>query len=481
MMRSFFKIRTIGAALGVCAILGAARGPLGGGDVAAQVAADGAPGDRPNILLIVSDDQGWADLGSFGGVAIRTPNLDRLAREGVRLTQFYATAPFCTPSRGSILTGRYPHRNGTYELFRNKAPDLGHQYTWQEYLYTAEHLLGMDTREVLISEVLADAGYYNGIFGKWDLGQLRRYLPLQQGFHEFYGHVDTGIDYYTHERYGVHNMVRGNERTREDQGTYSTEIFRREATRFIRENHHRPFFLYVPFNAPHGSSNLDRDDPPVPAPEEFVRLYPDQDPTSNRTLYMAAVTAMDEAIGEMLDLLDEHGIADNTIVFFMSDNGGSGLADNGPLRGKKADLYEGGVRVPAIARWPGRIPAGTVRDAFLSALEIFPMLLSAVGAPPPEGVVLDGFDMLPILTGTSPRARQELFWQFRGERAARVGNWKWVEAREGEALFDLSRDISEQTDLSGERPEVLERLRREFSAWRAEMEAAEIRGPFRDF
>src|SRR5690606_3837406 len=229
----------------------------------------------PNIVLIVSDDQGYNDLGVTNKELI-TPNLDRIAREGTRLTSFYVAWPACTPSRGAFLTGRYPQRNGLYDMIRNEAPDYGYQYTAAEYSVTWERIGGMDVREILLPAVLKKAGYVSGIFGKWDLGVHRRFLPLQRGFDDFYGFVNTGIDYYTHERYGVPSMYRNNEPTTEDRGTYATYLFEREAVRFIQENRDRPFFLYLPFNAPHGASNLDpeiRSGGPQ-APDKFMQMYP---------------------------------------------------------------------------------------------------------------------------------------------------------------------------------------------------------------
>jgi arylsulfatase A-like enzyme len=321
----------------------------------------------PNIVLIVSDDQGYNDLGCLKGSEVITPNLDRLASEGVRLTNFYVTWPACTPSRSSLLSGRYPQRNGVYDMIRNEAPDYGYKYKPGEYLVSFERIGGMDIREKLLPAYLKEAGYVSGIYGKWDLGVHKRFLPLAKGFDDFYGFVNTGIDYYTHERYGVPSMYRNNQPTEEDKGVYSTYLFKREATRFLEENHQKPFFLYLPFNAPHSASNLDpRIRGVAQAPDQYKRLYPhleedfaerdnpkyryresedgpeiNQYPSKSkrRLEYLASITAMDEAIGEILDLLDQYHIADNTLVIFFSDNGGSGgSADNHPLRGHKALL-----------------------------------------------------------------------------------------------------------------------------------------------
>ena len=443
----------------------------------------------PNILLIVSDDQGYRDLGCYGSREVKTPNLNRLAAGGVKLTSFYVSWPACTPSRGSLLTGRYPQRNGTYDMFRNDLVDQDHLYGKEEYAVSWEMIGGMDTREVLIPKVLRQAGYVSGIFGKWDLGQLQRFLPLQRGFDEFYGYTNTGIDYWTHERYGVPSMRRGNKPTTEDKGTYATDLFRREAVRFIKKHKDRPFFCYVPFNAPHGASNLQRPRPGVQAPLEYIQKhYPGYDPKAPNSLearrirYMAAIMYMDEAIGQILQVLKENNLTDNTVVIFLSDNGGSrGTADNGPLRGGKSRLFEGGIRVPCIVRWPGMILPGATCDEFLTSLEVFPTICRAAGLQTPQGVVVDGFDMTPVLTGRRRSPRREMFWRRRGDKAARVGNWKWVESARGSGLFDLSTDIGEQRDISNQKPNVLRMVKSRFTAWQKSMNEAEPRRPFRDF
>ena len=456
---------------------------------------------KPNVLLIVSDDQGYRDLGCFGSGEVQTPHLDRLAAGGIRLTSFYVAWPACTPSRGALLTGRYPQRNGVYDMIRNEAPDYGYRYKPGEYESTLERIGGMDTHEVLLPRMLKAAGYTSGIFGKWDLGVHRRFLPLARGFDEFYGFVNTGIDYYTHERYGVPSMYRNNSPTTADKGTYCTDLFEREAVRFLKTKRREPFFLYVPFNAPHGASNLD---PTIrggaQAPDRFKAMYPGllaQVGTERRTRYgktytvpnraarrlefVGSVTAMDAAIGRLLDLLDEYGIADNTIVLFFSDNGGGSSADNAPLRGRKGQMFEGGLRVPCIVRWPGKIPAGTTSDAFLTSLEVVPTLCAATGAALPKGVALDGFDMLPVLQGKKRLLRSEMFWQRKLDKGARVDHWKWVESSRGSGLFDLRHDLGERRDLSKEKSEVLKNVQARFTNWKKQMQAAAPRGPFRDF
>ncbi len=436
---------------------------------------------QPNIVLIISDDQGYPDLGCIGTkpVPIQTPNLDRLAAEGVRATSFYVTWCACTPSRGSVLTGRFPQRNGLYDMVRNDMINYGHKFTAEEYAVSPEMTLGLDPKEVTIGDVLKRAGYTTGVVGKWDMGQAKRYLPLQRGFDFFYGHGNNGIDYYTHERYGVHSMFRGNARTEEDRGVYATDVFEREAVSFARQSRGKPFFLYLAFNAPHGASNLDK--PGVQATPEYLAKYDGTKLEGKLKSYYAAVTHMDHSIGELLATLKEMKVDDNTLVLFMSDNGGSGNGGNAPLKGSKGTMWEGGLRVPFLAWWPGKLPAGKVTDEFITSLELFPMLTEIAGAKPTRGVKLDGFNLLPILQGKAKSPRTEMFWERRSDRAARVGNWKWVDSAKGRGLFDLSTDLGETKDLSKEKPDVAAMMKAKFAAWKAEMDASEPRGPFRDY
>jgi len=442
---------------------------------------------KPNILLIVSDDQGWPDLGCIGTKPIQTPNLDRIAKEGVRLTNYYVTWPACTPSRGSILTGRHPLRNGLYDMVRNDLVNYGHRYSEAEYATSPEMTLGLDPREQTLGDVLKHGGYRTGMVGKWDMGQAKRYLPLQRGFDFFYGHGNNGIDYYTHERYGIHSMFAGNARTKADQGTYATDLFEREALRFIREGGQQPWFFYLCFNAPHGASSYGSEEKNpksrsgVQAPDEYVAKYADSKLAENLKRYYAAVTRMDDAIGAILKQLDDTKQTENTLVIFQSDNGGSGNGGNAPLRGQKSTLWEGGLRVPFVARWPGKIPAGRVSDEFATTLELLPTLAAASAIQPPEGVTLDGYNLLPVLAGQSPSPRTEMFWEFRDQKAARAGNYKWIESERASGLYDLTSDIGEKEDLSAKSPELVADIAARWTAWRKSMDAAEPRGPFRDY
>lgn len=446
---------------------------------------------QPNVVFIISDDQGYPDLGCIGTKPVKTPHLDKLAAEGVRGTSFYVTWPACTPSRGSVLTGRYPQRNGLYDMVRNDLTNYGHVFGEEEYAVSPEMTLGLDPQEVTIGDMLKKAGYATGCVGKWDMGQAKRYLPLQRGFDFFYGHGNNGIDYYTHERYGVPSLYRGNQRTEEDKGQYITDIFRREALYFVNEQlGQKPFFLYLAFNAPHSASSFTdgtesgvrrKGGPGVQVPEKYAAMYRDKVKDEKLARYYGAVTCMDEAIGAVMEAVDKAGQTENTIFIFMSDNGGSGNGGNAPLTGSKSTMWEGGLRVPFIMRWPGKLPAGKVTDEFITALELVPTLLSATGTPTPEGIDMDGFDMLPILRGEAKSPRQDMFWQRRSDKAARVGNWKWLDSAKGKGLYDLSTDIGEKKDLSQEKPEVLKMMQDRFAAWRKTMDETEARGPFRDF
>lgn len=428
-----------------------------------------------NIVLIVSDDLGYQDLSPFGG-EVHTPALDRLESEGVKGTSFYVTAPGCTPSRASLLTGRYPQRNGMYDMIRNDMVNYGHEFTKMEYRRQPEATLGMDLREKTLANMLKKAGYTNGMVGKWDGGRAKRFLPLQRGFDRFFGIVNTGVDYWTHERYGIPSLYRNNELV--DEEGFLVDLEGREVVRFIRENHDRPFFLYYASFAPHGASNLERSG--IRPPQKYLDRYPDRDPEDRRTQYMATVTSMDEQIGNILDLLDEYEIAENTLVVFFSDNGGPGAGDNGPLRGGKAELWEGGIRSPFLARWPGVIPAGTTTDAFLSSLELMPTFAAVANSWVPDAT-MDGYNMMPVLQGKEDTMRTTMFWEWLGTHAARVGNYKWVKIDDKEGLYDLSRDIAEQQDLSEEKPDVLADIKAQWKEWKREMDHAPPRGPFQDF
>ena len=437
---------------------------------------------HPNVVIFVSDDMGWNDVG-YHGSKVQTPNIDRLAKEGAQLDRFYVF-PICSPTRTALMTGRSPIRFGIISPLGGSG--------------------GVPPNEHFMPKAFQAAGYQTVMVGKWHLGATgEEYSPQKRGFDHFYGFRGGVIDYYTHQGRGQLDWQR-NGKTIDEKG-YSTELFATEAVRMIENrDKKKPLFLYMPFNAPHGASNLD---PAIrtgaQAADKYKALYPElqaqvgteersrkrygsklyQVPNrpARRLEFVGSVTAMDAAIGEVLDFIEDHGLTKDTIVIFFSDNGGGGAADNSPLRGAKGQMFEGGIRVPCIVRWPGKIPSGVTSDEFLTSLEIFPMLCAAAGAKPPVGVPLDGFDMLPVLQGKMKSPRKEMFWQRRLDKGARVDHWKWVESSRGNGLFDLRVDLSEKNDLSTKRPEILAKLKNRFQNWKKEMAEAEPRGPFRDF
>lgn len=403
----------------------------------------------PHIVYIVSDDQGWKDVG-FHGSDIRTPNLDELARGGVQLGQFYAQ-PMCTPSRAALLTGRYPHRYGLQTLV---IPSAGRY--------------GLPTDEWLLPQALRSAGYRTAIVGKWHLGHAdRKYWPMQRGFDSQYGPLLGEIDYFTHSAHGTRDWFR-NEQPVVESG-YATELIGREAVRVIDEHDtSTPLFLYLAFTAPHS---------PYQAPQAWLDRYADQEDPSRRA-YAAMISAMDEQIGEVVRALERRGLREDTLIVFQSDNGGPRSAkftgevdmskstipaDNGPYRGGKASLYEGGTRVAALANWPGRIPSGTVVDQPIHIVDMFPTLSRLAGASPGQSRPLDGFDVWPVLSAGAPSPRTEVVYDVEPFRAAlRQGDWKlvWQATLPSRTeLFDLANDPGEQHDLSATHPDKVATLK----------------------
>lgn len=447
---------TRGAALFRFGIAILAVGPLLFGQAATE--------QRPNIVLLYIDNVGWGDLSCYGNPAVRTPNIDRLASEGVRLTDFYIPSSSCSPSRGALLTGRYPVRNG-----------LSHQLSVQEN-WTG---IGLPHSERLLPEYLRVNGYATGAFGKWNIGFAVGSRPTDRGFDEYIGCISGNCDYYTHIYNGRNDMRIGTEPATV-QG-YSTDIFADAAADFIRRNANRPFFAFVPFNAAHYPNRKNKS-PGQPfrwqAPAEFFRLY-GYDPESSvpEHGYRAVLTALDAGIGRVLEQLDRERIADRTLVVLASDNGGwvgprkpeLEVASNAPFRDGRTSLYEGGVRTPCILRWPGRLPARTVVREPLINMDLFVLALRAAGLEMPQDRDVDGRDPMPALRDGAPSPHRNLYFQYRQTTAMRQGRWKIVRSSPDMAveLYDLSVDFAETTDLATARPELAERLSTELADWLA--------------
>jgi arylsulfatase A-like enzyme len=426
-----------------------------------------ASAPKPNILLIYADNLGYGDLGCYGNVGIQTPRLDRLAGEGVRCTDFYVASATCTVSRGCLLTGRHALRNGLVHQLRTTE-------NW--------HGIGLPHRERIVPQYLKDAGYATACFGKWNIGFAPGSRPTERGFDEFLGLRSGNINYFTHTYHGEYDIFRGTERHQVEG--YSTDVFADAACEYIRRQAaaRQPFFVYLPFNAPHYVSEVNMakgERPEWQVPGKFLERYGwrADDPDEKRR-YFAVLTALDAAVGRVLDALDAAGLRDSTLVIFISDMGailrpkhGFNAASNFPFRDGAPTMYEGSIRVPAFFRWPGRIKAGTECGAILSTLDVLPLCLRAAGLPLPADRVLDGRDPLPALTGEARSPHAHLVSYLGGRAALREGRWKIVrpEAKAPWELYDLVANPIESNDLATRQPAELGRLIALFDAWEADV------------
>ncbi len=418
---------------------------------------------RPNLIVIMADDLGYADVGFNGSSDIPTPNIDRIASGGVVFTDAYVTFAVCGPSRAGFITGRYPQRFG---FERNPAWKPGNPS------------VGVPLAEKTIAEVLRPAGYKSGIIGKWHLGSHDDLHPRSRGFDEFYGHLGGGHRYFPDEL-TIRNtseakdepdsyrtwIMRGREPVRTER--YLTEEFTREATEFLRRHRKDPFFLFLSYNAPHA---------PLQAPEEEIKKF-QHVPDEKRRIYSAMVSVMDRGIGEVLDELDKLGLAENTLVFFLSDNGGP-TRDNGsrntPLRGGKSQPFEGGFRVPMAARWPGMIPAGIKYSQPVSAVDILATIAAANKIAQDPHRPLDGVNLVPYVRGenrAAPHERIYLRMFDHGVQAMREGDFKIVRPNKeaGVSLFNLANDISEKKDIAGTDDARVRGMQKAYEEWSAQL------------
>ena len=435
--------------------------------IAALAGADRAAAAKPNIVLMYADNLGYGDLGCYGNRQLQSPRIDRLASQGVRCTDFYVVTASCTPSRGALLTGRYPLRNG-----------LAHQLVRDEN-WTG---IGLPHRERILPQYLKPAGYVTGCFGKWNIGFAEGSRPTERGFDEFFGCRSGNIHYFKHTYHGEYDLFRGIERHPVEG--YSTDLFVDAACDFIRRHRQQPFFVYLPFNAPHYVSavNTTADEKPnwqAPA-KALARYGVDEGSATDKQRYQAVVTAMDDGVGRVLDTLDELQLTDNTLVIFLSDMGailqpgkGQGVASNEPLRDGAPTCYEGGVRVPAMMRWPGRLAGGTTCTAMLSHLDLLPLCLAAADVPAPTDVALDGADPLPALKGELPSPHERLFFSYNRASGMREQNWKIVRGKPDQPweLYDLAGDQGESRNLAESKPEVVARLDQKWRQWREQFSA----------
>lgn len=403
---------------------------------------------RPNIIVILADDLGWGDLGVQGGRDVRTPNIDRLASGGVRLTDYYANHPVCAPSRAGLMTGRYQHRFGFENnpgVAQREAPDFG---------------LPQGSRT--LPERLKARGYATAMFGKWHLGYTAANTPTARGFDTFYGFLDGAMAYTPEGPTGLKELVRGTAPA--PMPAHTTEAFTDGAVAFIEANRSRPFFIYASYNAVHA---------PLQATRPYLERFASE-PDTRRRAYLAMLAALDDGVGAIVGAVERNGLADNTLIVFTSDNGGptwQTTSANGPLNGVKALTLEGGIRVPAIFRWKGRLPEGRTLDTVAMEFDVTATALASAGAE--VGPDLDGVDLTPFLRGErTGDAHGQLFWRAGPQGAMREGRWKLVKVEDAFYLFDLRTDIGERHDLAATKPEQLKRLRTAWQTWSDSMALA---------
>ena len=415
--------------------------------LAARRARAAASADKPNIIFIMSDDQGWGDLGCYGSTAVLTPNLDRMAREGMRFTDAYTGSPVCGPARCALMTG----------LHSGHGTRRGNTATALQKTLNGRPLVPLAADDFTVASLLKKAGYATGMMGKWGLGNPGTTgTPDKHGFDYYFGYLDQvhAHDYYTDYllRNGERVELEGNKGGKTEQ--YTHDLFAADALRFIREHKDGPFFLYLPYTVPHGKYVVPDDAPYSGKP------WPQQ--VKN---YAAMITRMDEDIGEMFALLKESGLDEKTIVFFTSDNGPNppflkDLKSSGPFRGVKGQLLEGGIREPFIVRWPGKVPAGTVTDFPTIFYDFMATAADLAGVEPPKNT--DGVSIVPTLLGKKPPPRDFLYWEFYSpfHQAVRIGPWKGIRwgTKDPLELYDLSKDPGETTNVAAQHPDIVKQM-----------------------
>ena len=408
---------------------------------------------KPNIILIMADDLGYGDIGCFGNTRIFTPNLDRMAAEGLRLTDYHSNGPICSPTRAALMTGRYQQRAGIDAVISAK----NHRHT------------GMDLSERTIAEQFSDAGYATAIFGKWHLGYPAAFNPFHQGFQLFRGYVSGNVDFHSHiDQAGYEDWWRDTVLVPEEG--YVTDLITKHSLRFIREHKDRPFFLYLAHEAPHYPYQGRKDT----ADRWIGGTFPTHGSRKDvAKAYKEMVEVMDEGIGKVMDAVNELGLAENTLIIFISDNGATKAGNNGVLKGGKGSLWEGGHRVPGIAWWPKNIQAGTESGVPILSMDWFPTFSSLAGIPSPTDVKLDGVDVSEVLLSNHSLSPRPLFWHFKTMRGMREGKWKliWDTKNETVKLFDLEKDLSEDEDLSEQEVDRVGEMKEAIRQWEADVKA----------
>ena len=411
---------------------------------------------RPNVVLIMSDDMGYADLSSYGATDIKTPNIDSLARDGVKLTDFYANGVLCSPTRAGLINGRYQQR------------------------YLIDNVIGGATPPLKITgaslpQLLKNNGYATGLVGKWHLGNTVDVGPRAHGFEYFFGFMGSHVDFYHHNRGPMAPDLWENDSSIYPQldGEYMTTLITDRSIKFIEQSAaaRRPFFIDVAYNAPHWPYQAPGK--PSPPPGTGAQQLPQQDNTATRAEYGAMVEAVDQGVGKILQSLERLGLTNNTIVIFTNDNGGEWLSNGGPLFNRKWTVWEGGIRVPALIKWPGHIQPGRVSDQVGITMDLSASIVAATGATVPSNY--EGMNLFPILEGRAPQLERTLYWRTnagnRNMRAVRSGDWKLVVDANHVFVFNLRQDVGERKDLTFQRTDIANRLRPMLARWEQEVDA----------
>jgi arylsulfatase A-like enzyme len=442
----------------------------------AGTSASQAAAPQPNIVFILADDLGYTDVACYGSKYYETPNIDRMAANGIRFTSGYTCGPNCAPTRAALMSGQYGPRTGVYTVGSVE------RFNWRSRpLRPVENVTQLPLNKITLAQSLKKAGYATAMFGKWHLGEGGPYHPGQRGFDEAVVSMGVHFDFVTHPPVEY------------PKGTYLADFLTDKAVDFIRRHKEEPFFLYLPHFAVHS---------PHEAKTNLIAKFKPKPPVGghNSPNYAAMVASVDESVGRVLALLDDLKLAGNTLVIFSSDNGGVGgyvreglktagdITDNTPLRGGKGMFYEGGIRVPYIFRWPGRIPAGTVCDEPINTVDLYPTLLEVAGAAPPPDYPLDGVSYMKLLTsgGKESLGRDAIFWHFPGYLGAGAGSWRTTPAgaiRSGDwklqeffedghiELYNLRDDLGQKSNLAAAQPDKAKELHDRLVAWRQAVKA----------
>lgn len=416
-----------------------------------------SPAPKPNVVLVITDDVGYGDIGSYGAPDIRTPNIDSLAHDGTRLTDFYANASNCSPTRAGLVTGRYQQR------YAIESPLTNSNLAGEQ---------GLPPTGRSLPQLLRNNGYATALIGKWHLGYKREFSPNAHGYEYFFGFKSGYTDYYQHTDGNGRPDLFENDTPVTEAG-YMTDMITAHTMRFIEQNASKPFFVEVAFNAGHWP--YQRPDHPSVARDHARHLQPQDDDTSTRADYVAMLERADQGIGQILRTLDRLQLSRNTIVIFTNDNGGEWLSRNAPLFERKSTLWEGGIRVPAIVRWPGHIPSGKVSPQVGITMDLTASILAETKTPVPADTRLEGMDLFPILEGRAPTVERTLFWRITGpgrvQRAVRSGDWKLMVDGGIVLVFNVRQDVGERNDLTNQRQDVAHRLRPMIAAWEADVDA----------